>query len=76
MRGTALGVTSFFAVIIGTTLMPLVGGALADAFGMASALWIPVAAQVVIAAFIFTIPETAPRLVGRGGAVRGVAGVN
>src|SRR5579883_514425 len=69
MRGTALGVTNFFAVIIGTTLMPLLGGALADAFGIASALWIPIAAQVVIAVFIFTIPETAPRLVGRRAAM-------
>src|SRR5579883_1231818 len=67
MRGTALGVTNFFAVIIGTTLMPLLGGALADHFGIASALWIPIAAQLVIAAFIFTIPETAPRLVARRG---------
>lgn len=65
LRGTALGITNFFAVIVGTTIMPLVAGVIADRFGTAAALWIPIVAFVVIATMIMTVRETAPRIVGR-----------
>ena len=64
-RGAALGATNFFAVIVGTTLTPVIGGVMADHFGLASAMWILVVAQIVIALFIMAINETAPRLVAR-----------
>lgn len=65
VRGAALGVTNFFGVIVGTTLMPIVAGIIADAFGVASAIWVPISAFVVVAVFILAIKETAPRVVMR-----------
>ena len=67
-RGAALGVTNFFGVIIGTTLMPFIGGVLADGFGFAATLCIPIAAQFVVAGCILAVTETAPRVVARRGA--------
>lgn len=64
-RGTALGVTNFFAVLVGTTLMPFIGGLLADGFGFIATLCIPMAAQLVVAGFILAVTETAPRLAAR-----------
>jgi MFS family permease len=69
LRGTALGVTNFCAVIVGTTIMPLLAGAVADWLGTAVAAWIPVLALAVTPAMIFTVRETAPRLVARGAAL-------
>ncbi|HKW52357.1 MAG TPA: MFS transporter [Stellaceae bacterium] len=65
VRGAVLGVTNFFGVIIGSTLMPLAGGVIADLVGLAGAMWILVASQLVIAVFILGVTETAPRLVAR-----------
>jgi MFS family permease len=73
IRGSALGVTNFFGVIIGTTLMPFVAGLVADFSGLTAALWIAVAAQLVVAAFILGIKETAPRVVARSAALRTAA---
>jgi MFS transporter, ACS family, hexuronate transporter len=73
LRGTALGLTSFFAVVIGALPVPLAGGILADYFGLMSAMWIPIAAQIIIATFIFMIAETAPRLIARRAAMSAVA---
>jgi predicted MFS family arabinose efflux permease len=73
LRGSALGVTNFFGVTTGSFLMPLVGGKLADYFGLVSAMWIPIAAQIIIATFIFMIAETAPRLIERRAAMSAVA---
>ncbi len=55
-----------------TTLMPLVGGVIADLFGLTGSMWILVASQLVVAAFILAITETAPRVVGRDAPARGV----
>jgi predicted MFS family arabinose efflux permease len=73
LRGSALGVTNFFGVVIGSLLMPLAGGILADYFGLVSAMWIPIAAQIIIATFIFMIAETAPRLIERRAAMSAAA---
>ena len=64
-RGAALGVTNFFGVIIGTTLMPILAGKLADSVGLVAALVIPIAAQVVVMLLILGISETAPRVMAR-----------
>jgi MFS family permease len=65
MRGAALGMTNFFAVVVGTALMPVVGGIVADQFGLAAALWLAVGAQILMAAMVMGVVETAPRIVGR-----------
>jgi MFS family permease len=64
-RGTALGVTNFFGVIVGTTLMPIIAGRIADIGGITAALWIPIGAQLVVVVLILGIKETAPRMVMR-----------
>jgi hypothetical protein len=50
---------------MGTAVMPVVGGIVADAFGLASALWLAVGAQLVLAALVVGISETAPRVIAR-----------
>jgi len=65
MRGAALGMTNFFAVIMGTAVMPVVGGIVADHFGLGAALWLAVGAQIVMAVLVVGISETAPRIVAR-----------
>jgi MFS family permease len=64
-RGAALGMTNFFAVIIGTTLMPLVGGVVADLAGLSAALMIGIAALALVAVAILLVRDTAPRIVAR-----------
>jgi MFS family permease len=68
-RGAALGVTNFFAVIVGTTVMPVIAGVLADKVGLGAALGLPILAELVVAGLILTVTETAPRLVARRAAV-------
>ena len=65
LRGSALGMTNFFAVIVGTAVMPVVGGIVADHFGLAGALALAATVQVLIAALVLGIAETAPRVVAR-----------
>jgi predicted MFS family arabinose efflux permease len=73
LRGSAIGLTNFCGVVIGALLMPLAGGILADHFGLVPAMWIPIAAQIIIATFIFMIAETAPRLIERRAAMSAAA---
>jgi MFS family permease len=65
IRGAALGMTNFFGVLIGTTLMPLVGGVLSDHIGFGVVLGLAVIAQVVVAASMLMVRETAPRVLSR-----------
>lgn len=67
VRATALGMTNFFGVIVGTTIMPVVGGVVADHFGLAGALWLLIGCQIIVAALILAVRETAPRIVARRG---------
>jgi MFS family permease len=67
LRGTALGVTNFCAVMVGTAVMPVAGGIVADQFGLAAALGVAVAMQVLMAVMVLGIRETAPRVVARRG---------
>lgn len=65
LRGAALGMTNFFGVIVGTTIMPVVGGLVADHFTLAAALWLCVASQGVVVLSMLAVKETAPRLLAR-----------
>lgn len=65
LRGSALGMTNFFAVIVGTAVMPVVGGIIADHLGLAAALWLAAAQQIIMAGLVLGIAETAPRVVAR-----------
>lgn len=72
-RGSALGITNFFGVIIGTTLMPITAGLVADGFGLVATLCLPIAAQLVVAGCILAVTETAPRIVARASDARQTA---
>jgi len=67
LRGSALGMTNFFAVIVGTAVMPVVGGIVADHFGLAAALALAVMVQIAMAGLALGIAETAPRVLARRG---------
>ena len=69
IRGAALGMTNFFGVLVGTTLMPLVGGMLSDHIGFGTILGMGAVAQVFVAASILKVRETAPRILAARGAV-------
>jgi MFS family permease len=70
-RGAALGMTNFFAVIFGTSLMPFIAGLLSDV-SLAASLGLAVAAQLVVAASMLMVKETAPRVLARRSAAAGV----
>ncbi len=72
MRGTAIGITNFFAVLLGTAVMPTVGGIVADHFGLGASLWIAVGMQIAIGVFVLAITETAPRVVARRAAIEAI----
>jgi predicted MFS family arabinose efflux permease len=63
-RGAALGMTNFFGVIFGTSLMPFIGGLLSEV-SLAASLGLAVAAQIVVAAAMLMVKETAPRILAR-----------
>lgn len=63
--GAALGMTNFFAVVVGTALMPVVGGIVPDPFGLAAALWLAVGAQILMVGLMIGVTKTAPRRVGQ-----------
>lgn len=67
IRGAALGMTNFFGVLIGTTLMPFVGGVLSDHFGFGQVLGLAAIAQILVAASILKVRETAPRVLASRG---------
>ena len=67
MRGSALGMTNFFAVIVGTAIMPVAGGIVADQFGLASSLGLAIGVQVLIGLCGCGLAETAPRVLARRG---------
>ena len=74
IRGAALGMTNFFGVIVGTTLMPLVGGVLYDHIGLGAALGLAAIAQILVAVSVLKVRETAPRvLASRGVSAKGPA---
>lgn len=62
-RTVALGITNFFGVIVGTAVIPIVGGIIADNYGLAEAAIIPGIAMLLVVATMFFVPETAPRII-------------
>ncbi|MHB8620040.1 MAG: MFS transporter [Chloroflexota bacterium] len=59
-HGAALGVANFFAVVIGTTLFPFLGGVASDAFGLATPILASGVAVLLIGLAMVGVPETAP----------------
>lgn len=65
VQATAMGAINFGGVIVGTFLMPIIGGVLADQMGLSSPLLLAAGSVAVAGLAILGIPETAPRLVER-----------
>jgi predicted MFS family arabinose efflux permease len=64
-RGAAIGVCNLFAATLGITLSPVIGGALADRFGLMVPVVLAGVCIVLIAAALAGVPETAPRVLTR-----------
>jgi MFS family permease len=64
-RGAAIGIANFFSATCGATLSPIIGGILADHFGLVAPLVLAGAFQLVIAPVLLGVPETAPRVLAR-----------
>jgi MFS family permease len=66
-RATAIGSVNFVGVLIGTFLMPVLAGVVADRFGIPAAYLIAVACVAIAGLLVLVIPETAPRVLTRRG---------
>ena len=66
-KGAAIGVSNLFAATLGITISPIIGGALADVFGLVVPLVLAGVFLVVIAPLMLAVPETAPRVLARRG---------
>jgi MFS family permease len=66
-RGTVIGFNVFVAALVGTFLMPFVGGLAADSIGLVVPLLMAGVAVLSIAPVVLGVPETAPRIVARRG---------
>jgi MFS family permease len=64
-RATAMGSVNFVGVIVGTFLLPLASGIVADRFGLSTAYLIAVACVAIAGLLVLLIPETAPRVLSR-----------
>ena len=61
---SALGVTNFFAVFVGATLVPVLLGVIADGVGIAAAIMTIGIFQIIGVLLAFVLRETAPRVIG------------
>jgi predicted MFS family arabinose efflux permease len=70
-RGASIGVCNLFAATLGITLSPIIGGVLADRFGLIVPVVLASVFTLLVAAALTGVPETAPRqLMQRGSAPR------
>ncbi|WP_395109966.1 MFS transporter [Actinomadura sp. SCN-SB] len=65
IQATAMGAVNFAGVIIGTTLLPIIGGQLGDRLGLTAPMLLAAGAVVVAGLAAMSVQETAPRLVAR-----------
>jgi MFS family permease len=64
-RGAAIGVCNLFAATLGITLSPIIGGILADNFGLIVPVTLSGLVWLVVIAMMLPLPETAPRVLAR-----------
>ena len=64
-RGASIGVCNLFAATLGITLSPIIGGVLADNFGLTVPVVLASVCILLVAVALAGVPETAPRLVSR-----------
>jgi MFS family permease len=68
-RGTAIGLNTFFGAIVGTSVVPVLGGFASHSFGLAAPLILAGLYLLALVLVVPGIPETAPQvLLRRAGA--------
>ena len=72
-RGTAIGFNVFVAALVGTFLMPFLGGVASDTIGLVVPILMAGVAITLIAPAMLAVPETAPRIVTRRASAPGPA---
>lgn len=65
VRAATMGIVNFAGVVIGTLIVPLIAGAVADAAGMRAGFTIAVVTVALSGLLALGIPETAPRVLAR-----------
>jgi predicted MFS family arabinose efflux permease len=65
LMGTALGINLLFGDLIGGSIAPVVGGALADSYGYAAPLYLCAGLIAILPIMGFFMKETAPRFVAK-----------
>src|SRR5579859_27761 len=68
-KGAAIGICNLFAASLGITLSPVIGGILADRFGLVVPVVLAGLCWVVALPIVIGLPETAPRVLLRRGLV-------
>ncbi|MBV9326382.1 MAG: MFS transporter [Chloroflexi bacterium] len=68
-KGAAIGICNLFAATLGITLSPIIGGILADRFGLMVPVVLAGLLWVVNVVILLPVPETAPRILARRGVV-------
>jgi MFS family permease len=66
-KGAAIGICNLFAATLGITLSPVIGGVLADHFGLMVPVVLAALFWLVNVLVLLPIPETAPRVLARRG---------
>jgi MFS family permease len=64
-RGAAIGICNLFAATLGITVSPIIGGILADRFGLVVPVVLAAACQFAAVVVLLGVPETAPRVLAR-----------
>jgi len=65
VRATTMGAINFVGVMIGTFLVPTLGGIVATRYGVSTGLMLAVACVGIAGLLVLGIPETAPRVLAR-----------
>ena len=66
-RGASIGICNLFAATLGITLSPIIGGVLADRFGLVVPMVLAATCLLLVVVALLGVPETAPRVLMRRG---------
>lgn len=67
LAGSAVGIPTAIGEIFGAVIMPVIGGALADRFGLQSPMYLAGAAPLIATALCLLYRETAPKVLAQRG---------
>lgn len=67
IHATAMGAINFAGVVVGTFVIPIVAGVMADSFGLPATMMVAVGCVLVSGLAVLGIQESAPRVLARRG---------